>query len=232
MWTAPELRSMASELGEHVWQLELSAANAFLVEDRELLLFDAGTPRDDDRIIEEIRETGHDVVDVDKVLVTHYDLDHVGGLAGLTPDLDAPVLMREPDASYFTGAKKPGLLGLKGLFQRVTRPFVSVPDLEVRRVVDGDTVGTFTVYHTPGHTQGHVAYVSTRRDVAVLGDLVRENDGRLRRSPWYLSHDTDAVRESVRTLASRAPEFAVAAVGHGDPIQTGGSDELVRLAGG
>lgn len=221
---------MARQLAEHVWQLELNPASAYLVEDRELVLFDAGKPGAAETIIDEISETGNDIVDVDRVVITHYDLDHVGGLAGLTPDLDAPVHVREPDASHLTGAKKPSLLGVKGLVQRVTRPFLSVPDLEIRRITDGDTVQSFTGYHTPGHTQGHMAYVSQQRDVAVLGDLVRSKNGRLRHSPWYISHDTDAVRESVETLASRAPDFEIAAVGHGDPITEGGSDELVRLA--
>ena len=221
---------MARELADRVWQLELSAASAYLVEDRDLLLFDAGTPRAADRIVDEIGETGHDVGDIDRVLVTHYDLDHVGGLAGLTPELDAPVYMREPDASHLTGTEKPGLLGVKGFVQRVTRPLLSVPDLEVRRVVDGEEVGSFTAYHTPGHTRGHTAYVSDERDVAVLGDLVREKSGRLRPSPWYLSHDTNAVRESVHTLATRAPTVAVAAPGHGSPLTERGSDDLVRLA--
>lgn len=221
---------MARELAEHVWELELSPASAYLVEDRELLLFDAGTPRAADEIVEEITETGNDIVDVDRVLVTHYDLDHVGGLAKLTPDLDAPVHMRDPDASHLTGAEKPSLLGVKGFVQRVTRPMLSVPDLEVQRIVDGEEVVSFTAYHMPGHTQGHMAYVSEERDVAVLGDLVRESRGRLRPSPWYLSRDTDAVRESIRTLASRAPEFAVAAPGHGSPVTEEGSDDLVRLA--
>jgi len=221
---------MARELAEHVWELELSPASAYLVEDRELLLFDAGTPGSATDLVAEVSETGNDIVDVDRVLVTHYDPDHVGGLAELTPDLDAPVYVREPDASHLTGTEKPGLLNVKGFVQRVTRPLLSVPDLEVRRIVDGEEVASFTAYHTPGHTRGHMAYVSGERGVGVLGDLVREKNGRLRHSPWYLSHDTDALRESVRTLASRTPEFPVAAVGHGDPIVEGGSDELIRLA--
>ncbi len=221
---------MARELAEHVWQLELSPASAYLVEDRELLLFDAGTPGSAEELVEEVSETANDIVDVDRVLVTHYDLDHVGGLAELTPDLDAPVHVREPDASHLTGTEKPGLLNVKGFVQRVTRPLLSVPDLEVRRIIDGEEIASFTAYHTPGHTQGHMAFVSSERDVGVLGDLVRAKGRRLQHSPWYLSHDTDAVRESVRTLASRTPEFAVAAPGHGDPITEGGSDALVRLA--
>ncbi len=222
---------MARALAEGVWQLQLRAASAYLVADDELFLFDAGTPGDAETLAEEVAETGHDVTDVDRVLVTHYDLDHVGGLAGLASALDAPVYLHEPDDGYFTGRRKPAFLSLKGLVQRLTRPLLSVPDLEVRTVADGDELGSFTAYHTPGHTEGHVAYVSGDRDVGVLGDLVRSREGRLERSPWYLSHDAAAVRESVERLASRAPTFAVAAVGHGDPITEDGSDELVRLAG-
>jgi glyoxylase-like metal-dependent hydrolase (beta-lactamase superfamily II) len=220
-----------TELADGIWRLDCGSVNAYLVEDRDdLVLFDAGTPRSAGAIREGIAAAGYGVADVDRVLVTHYDLDHVGGLAKLQPELDAPVILREPAASYLTGTRSPSFGSMKGAFQRVSGLLLSRPDLRVERIVDGETAGTFTAYHTPGHTQGHVAYVSKHRDVGVLGDLVRETGGRLERSPWYLSHDTDAVAESVRKLASRAPEFEVACVGHGDPITEGGSAALVRLA--
>jgi len=221
---------MATELADGVWWLDLGSVNAYLVEDgRELVLFDAGTPRSVDALRAGIDEAGHAVYDVDRVLVTHYDVDHVGGLAGLRPELDAPVIFREPDASYLTGNKKPSFWSLKGAVQRVSGVMLTRPDLRVERIIDGETVGSFTAYHTPGHTRGHMIYVSESIGVAILGDLVREKGGTFRPSPWYLSLDTDAVARSIREVASRSPEFEVGCPGHGDPIATGASDEFVRL---
>ncbi|MDX1747738.1 MAG: MBL fold metallo-hydrolase, partial [Halobacteriales archaeon] len=89
---------MAEELAPGVWYLNLGwraplGANAFLVEDGTVTLVDAGLPLNARRIRHELAATGLDPGDIDQVLITHYDLDHVGGLARLVPELDAPVYM-------------------------------------------------------------------------------------------------------------------------------------------
>lgn len=222
--------STAERLSDRVWRLELGRVNAYLVDDGDLTLFDAGTPGAAEKVVAGIGEAGYDVVDVDRVVITHYDLDHVGGLSGLTPDLSAPVIVREPDASYVTGSKSPSWGSLKGFSQRLLGLLYTPPDLRVERIGEGDEVGSFSAYHTPGHTEGHMAYVSRELDVAILGDLVRESGGRLEPSPWYISRDTDAVRESIQKLASRMAPVSTACPGHGDPITEGGADAVVAAA--
>jgi glyoxylase-like metal-dependent hydrolase (beta-lactamase superfamily II) len=222
---------MATELVDGVWRLDLGAVNAYLVEDGdELLLFDAGTPWSAGGIRNGLAAAGYGASEVDRVVVTHYDLDHVGALSKLS-ELSAPVLLGEPDASYLDGAGSPPLGNHKGSFQRLTGLLLSRPALDVERIDGGDSVGSFTAYHTPGHTPGHLAYVSEARDVAILGDMVREAEGRLRPSPWVISYDTGEVADSIRELARRAPAFAVGCPGHGDPITERASDHLRGLAG-
>ncbi|MWG35063.1 MBL fold metallo-hydrolase [Halomarina oriensis] len=192
-----------------------------------LTLVDAGMPFDADAVREAIEETGHTLADVERVLVTHYDVDHVGGLSRL--DLpNATVYMGSPDAEYLTGRRSPPLDGHKTALQRLSKPFVST-DLDVEVVGDGDRVGSFTVYETPGHTEGHVAYVSSDLSVAFVGDLVRESDGELTPSPWVISHDTDAVAESIHDLADREPAVEVLGMGHGVPFLRGGAVRLAQL---
>ncbi len=222
---------MATELVDGCWWLDLGSVNAFLVVDDGVpTLVDAGTPRDVDAIRSDLAAVGVDLADVERVLVTHYDVDHVGTLSALETETEATVYAADPDAAILTGDRSPPLRNLKGVFQRVTGPFVSRPDLPVETVTDGDGVGSFRVYGTPGHTPGHVAYVSESLGVGFLGDLVVEDDGHLSPSPWYLSYDTDAVADSVRDLAERAPPFSVLGMGHGQPLDEGGDDAVDRLA--
>jgi len=222
---------MAEQLAERVWRLDLGSVNAYLVDDQgDLTLVDAGTPFDAGDVIEGVSDAGFDVVDVDRVLVTHYDLDHVGGLAKLTPDLEATVYAGDPDASWLTGEASKPWLNLKGFVQQFLGLLISSPDLQVERVSGGEQVGSFTAYETPGHTPGHVAFVSKRHSTALLGDAVREKDGRLGLLPGVLHYDTGQARRSVEDLAARTPDFEAACVGHGDPLTGGGSDELVRMA--
>jgi glyoxylase-like metal-dependent hydrolase (beta-lactamase superfamily II) len=221
---------MVERLREGVWHVAGSASNVFLADDGgDLVLLDAGTPGDAETIRAAVAEIGYAVGDVERVLLTHYDYDHVGALAKLD-DLAAPVYAHEPDASYLTGERKPGLWPHKALLQRVTGLFLSAPSLPVETVTDGESVGSFTAYHTPGHGPGHLAWISEELETAFLGDLVRESDGALTSSPWLVSYDTGRVAESIADLAERAPPFAVAGMGHGTPLRSDGSDALSRLA--
>jgi glyoxylase-like metal-dependent hydrolase (beta-lactamase superfamily II) len=220
---------MATELVDGIHWFELRGVNAYLVADDVLTLVDAGTPFDARAIESEIEDAGHAVEDVERVLLTHYDLDHVGTLARL-PDLDATIRAGAADAAILTGESAPPLSNHKGAFQRVTKPFVRSPDLPVEPIADGEEVGSFTTHHTPGHTPGHTAFVSEEQSAAFLGDLVFEDGGALTSSPWLMSYDTDEVETSVRSLAERVPEFDVLGMGHGVPFVRDGDERLADLA--
>lgn len=220
---------MVTTLTEGVWWIDLGTVNAYLVADDGLTLVDCGMPWNAGAITDGIADAGHAIGDVDRVLVTHYDLDHVGAIADLQLPPDAEVFVGAADAPYVTGREKPALTNRKGLLQRIVGRFAGTVET-VTSVDDGDTIGSFTAHHTPGHTPGHTAYVSETHSAAFLGDLVREVDGRLAASPWYISRDTRAVRESIRGLVAADIEFEVAAMGHGTPFSEGGSDRLVALA--
>jgi glyoxylase-like metal-dependent hydrolase (beta-lactamase superfamily II) len=217
---------------DRVWRLECRGVNAYLLRDADdtWTLVDAGTPWDAGRVRAALGAAGLAPGDLDRVLVTHYDLDHVGGLAGL--DLDCPVHLAPPDDAYLTGRRSPPLSNHKGLFQRVVAPLVEVPGAPVRPVADGDEFGGLRAYRTPGHTPGHTAYVHADYGVAFVGDLVRGAGDDLAPSPWAVTYDVAENAASVRSLADRAPAFEVVAMGHGDPVRTGGDAALRRLAAG
>ncbi|ELZ45560.1 metallo-beta-lactamase superfamily protein [Halorubrum coriense DSM 10284] len=221
---------MGTEIADGVWRLDCGGVNAYLVSDDVPTLVDAGTPWDEDAIRDGLDDAGVEVSEIGRVLLTHYDLDHVGTLAALAPDLDAPVYAYGFDAQLLRGVRSPPLRNHKGLIQRLGGLVTDLPDLDVVGVRDGDAIGSFAAYHTPGHTPGHLAYVSEELGVALLGDLVSESDGELNESGWIISYDTAEVAASVRSLAERAPAFDVACVGHGDPLTADGDGELRRLA--
>ena len=206
--------------------------NAYLVDDGGVLtLVDAGTPWDARKIRADLGEVGLAVDDIDRVLITHYDLDHVGGLFSLLPELDAPVHVGEADARLALAEDSPSWLHHKGAFHRLARRYRSLPEeLPVVRVSDGQGIGGFTAYHTPGHNPGHTVYVHEDLDAAMLGDLVWEDEGELTTPIWLDSYDMATLRESVRDFAARTPDFEVACMGHGEPIRSGGHAALSRLA--
>jgi glyoxylase-like metal-dependent hydrolase (beta-lactamase superfamily II) len=219
---------------DRAWRLPCRGVNAYLLRDGTggtgdtWTLVDAGTPWDAERIRRRLDEAGVAPQALDRVLLTHYDLDHVGSLAAL--DIDCPIYVAPPDDAFLAARRAPPPTNHKGLLQRLLGPLVDAPDVRVEAVDDGDRFGGLTAYRTPGHTPGHTAYVHADYGVAFVGDLVREADGDLAPSPWLVTYDVSANAESVRSLAERAPPFEVVAMGHGDPIREGGDGALRRLA--
>lgn len=221
---------MVRTLAEGIWQLDFTGVNSYVVDDGgATTLVDGGMPWHSGRLERALERVAGGPATVDRVLVTHYDIDHVGAL-GRVDGLDAPVYAGEPDAAYIAGTAKPPLASKKGLFQRTVGVGYRSPAGSVSTVADGDSVGGFTCYHTPGHTPGHIVYVHERLSLALLGDVVRSTDGGFEPSPWFLSDDTSAVRRSVRDLAERVPPVEIGAPGHGQPITSNAGERLRQCA--
>ncbi|MDY6778297.1 MAG: MBL fold metallo-hydrolase, partial [Candidatus Nanohaloarchaea archaeon] len=148
-----------------VYRLDLGwpepfVSNAYLVDDGEVTLIDSGYPYNQRSIQDELGKAGYAVEDIDQVLLTHYDLDHVGGLSRIADELDAPIYMGRDDLELMQGDEDPPLLHHKGMFHRIAREAYELPgSLEFRAVDDGEELGGFTALHTPGHNPGHIAYI-------------------------------------------------------------------------
>jgi glyoxylase-like metal-dependent hydrolase (beta-lactamase superfamily II) len=211
-----------------VYHLDLGAVNAYLLDDGETTLIDTGTPNALDDLRSELDEAGYTIDDIDRVLITHFDVDHVGTLAKL--DFEGPVYAMEPDASFIDGSRKPPLSNHKGLLQRLADFLLPRPSKPVQRLEDGDSVAGFDAYHTPGHTPGHTVYLHDEFGVAFLGDLVSEENGALTTTPWIFTYNQSETADSVRALANRDLSFEIAAMGHGTPIIENGTEALDELA--
>ncbi|PSQ15521.1 hypothetical protein BRD02_06760 [Halobacteriales archaeon QS_8_69_73] len=111
-------------------------ANAYLVDAGEMTLVDAGTPNAADDLRGELDEAGHGAEDIDRVLITHFDLDHAGTLAHLT--FDGPIYAMEPDAGFLDGSRTPPLSNHNGNsakshgFSRPRMPRVLVCQSEIK----------------------------------------------------------------------------------------------------
>lgn len=217
---------MVTRLSEDVWWVNLTGVNAFVLDDDgALTLVDAGLPWDARRLRRAITSVGKSLSDVERVFVTHYDVDHVGSLDKLD-DLDATVYIGRDDEPYLTGRASPSLSTQKGVFQRAVDWTYGTPSLPVEPVDDGDEIGSFTAYSAPGHTPGHTIYVSEALDVALLGDLVWERGGRFEVVPWFICHDHEQAKADVKSIVSRVPPFEVACQGHGVPFVENGYTRL------
>ena len=118
-----------------------------------------------DRILKAVEEAG---VKVEKILVTHGHLDHVGAVAELSERLEVPVEgPQEEDRFWIASLEEQGRIFGFGN----ARSFE--PD---RWLEDGDTVfvgkRVLRVLHCPGHTPGHVVFFDEEARLAIVGDVI------------------------------------------------------------
>ncbi len=107
-------------------------------------------------------------VNVERILLTHGHIDHVGGAADLAAALKVPVEGPHRDDERLIGnieaqATQFGVTGAKSV----------TPD---RWLEEGETVDIageqFEVFHCPGHAPGHVIFVNRSAGFAILGDVL------------------------------------------------------------
>lgn len=117
------------------------------------------------RILAAVAEEG---VTVDKLLLTHGHIDHVGGTAALAKKLNVPIEGPQAEDAFL-------LEGLPQQSQRFGFP-LSEAFVPSRWLNDGDTVQvgeeTLAVVHTPGHTPGHVVFFNAAAKLALVGDVL------------------------------------------------------------
>ena len=143
------------------------------------LIWDAGTGRgtvidpggDVPRILAALNRAG---CAVDRILLTHGHLDHAGGAAELKRELET----RQGGAVPIEGPDRRDAFLLEGIAEQGAR--FGIEGLEAvmpdRWLAEGDTVSMagqdFAVLHCPGHTPGHVVFVSADLGLAVVGDVI------------------------------------------------------------
>lgn len=181
--------------------------NAYLVTDQEggeAVLVDPGDEAA--RLIGAIEDAG---VQLTAIWLTHAHFDHIGALAGVRRRFPVPVYLHEADVPLFeAGPRQAAAWGFAFEGDRT-------PGL---RFVEGQTVSVgrhqFTVWHTPGHSPGHVSLLGA--GIALVGDCLFA--GSVGRSDLPLSNPADldatllrlaALPGSTRVLPGHGPETTI-----------------------
>jgi hydroxyacylglutathione hydrolase len=155
-------------------------------------------------------------VTVEKVLLTHGHLDHCGAAKALAQRYGVPIEGPHEDEAYW-------LDQLPAQSRRFGLPYAE--SFEPNRwLVEGDTVQfgeeTLDVYHCPGHTPGHVVFVSSRHRIAFVGDVLFA--GSIGRTDFPRGDHADLIH-SIRTKLWPLGDDITFIPGHG-PTSTFGEE--------
>ena len=180
-------------------------------------LVDTGIPGQLDAIRREIENAGVDFESVHRIILTHQDIDHIGGLPEIVRvrGSEIEVLAHEEDKPYIEGDKPLIKMNRERMAQmmeslpesqrqQLERIFSTPPAGKVDRTLhDGEELpfyGGIEVIHTPGHTPGHLSLFVKKARLLIAGDELRVEDGELVGPSEWATPDMESAKASLRKL--------------------------------
>ncbi|MGD9101591.1 MAG: MBL fold metallo-hydrolase [Anaerolineae bacterium] len=213
------------EIVPNVHLIPGAMVNAYLLVDPDgLTLIDAGPPRGHGKILKYIANLGHAPGDLKRILITHTDSDHVGGVAALKAASGARVYVHPIEAEAMAAGRESREFRLAGWQKWVMglflRLFRAQPVSADEFLSDGQVLpvlGGLRVVETPGHTPGHLSFFAPSVEVLFTGDSIRSGRGGLTVSQGWNTWDEAQARTSARAQAALGARWVCS--GHGPVLK-------------
>lgn len=153
---------------------------------------------------------------IEKILLTHGHIDHVGGAYALARQLSVPIEGPQIEDKFWLD-----LLPFQSKMFSFSSAEPFTPD---RWLEQGDTVSfgraILDVYHCPGHTPGHVVFFHPDSSLALVGDVLFK--GAIGRTDFPRG-DYDTLVQSIRERLFPLGDEIQFIPGHG-PMSTFGEE--------
>lgn len=215
---------------DNVFVVPNVVANTYILVDTDgLTVIDAGLPGSTKKILRYIASLGKFPQDVKRIVITHSDLDHIGGLAALQKATGARTYASRIEAEAIAKGKpsreiKRSGFSLRGILFPLLAPFFKATPFQVHEIVaEGQTLGGLQVVETPGHTPGHISLFAPSVGVLFCGDsMVAEAKGLLGSRPG-ITWDEQQARASEHKQAALGARIVCS--GHG-PVVMDAADKF------
>jgi glyoxylase-like metal-dependent hydrolase (beta-lactamase superfamily II) len=227
-----------------------SAIHPVLLRDAQTaVLVDAGLPDTRPQLLSALEsEGGVAPSNLTHIVLTHADMDHVGGLTALSRQCPtAEILCHEREKPYVQADVPPlRLAQMEGNLAHTPEPLrtqmealvanlrANYKKLGVRvtkSIDEGEALlpcGAEVVY-TPGHTPGHICLYLKESRTLIAGDALFAEGGVLSASPERLAWDTEEYKRSLRKLAGYDIETVICY--HGGAYDKDVNQRLKEIAG-
>lgn len=214
------------KIADKVFLVPGVVANPYIIVDADgLTLIDAGLPRSEKKILAYVASLGKSPGDVKRIILTHSDLDHVGGLAALVKATGARTYASQIEAQAIAAGKPSRQINRSGFSLRrlligLLRPFFKTTPFQVDEILaDGQVLpmlGGLRVVATPGHTPGHISLYAPVARVLFCGDSMVADTSGIQGSRPAVTWDAARARDSVRKQAELGARIVCS--GHGPVV--------------
>lgn len=220
------------EIAKNVFHIPLfprSMVNAYLVDG---FLVDAGIRSSEKKLFHAIDQLGREKIEAH--VLTHAHPDHQGASAAICQQLNIPLWCGHDDVAAMERGLVPDNPADENFIIRFQQRYWTGPAYPVaRHLQEGDTVGSFTVLATPGHSPGHIVLWREADGVLIAGDVLGNahlltSAVGLREPPSMFTADVAENRRSIRKVASLQPKLIC--FGHGPVLHNAG--QLNKLVAG
>lgn len=183
-----------------------------------VILVDAGYPNQASEFNKALKEFDMSLDDISKIILTHHDIDHIGGLADILKESKtAPeTLSHEIEKEYISGKARAVKLAqmeanpealpeqMKPFFQGMKNFYDNCRIVISKTISDEEELpycGGITVVFTPGHTPGHICLYHKLSRTLIAGDALSIENGQLVPSPARINFNQTSYIESLKKLS-------------------------------
>ncbi len=198
------------KLTESVYALDSTKGNyVYLIVDENITLIDTGRPGQGKGILKELNSMNIKPQQIENILITHHDIDHVGSLAMLEEETGANIWASKDDIPYICGNEK-----RHGIKKYLTYVMKTKKPQKINSYSENQKILDIEVIPAPGHTPGHVCLLY--KDVLFAGDLLRTSKGEIKPMRSLMNWNESLLKESIAKIDKYDFEWICPA--HGEPI--------------
>ena len=175
--------------------------------DHGITLIDTNFPGKGGDVLAELASVGLD--QVDRILLTHIDGDHIGGAKAIQDQTGCKVYLSAREQEAIDDPTKNKTYGeRKNTLEGLEEPTLTV--------LEGDEIGGLQIIPAYGHTWGHTCY--RFGDVLFCGDLVQEENGGWVELALRYIRDREQSWIAIQEVSDNN-EFTLVCPTHGEPLE-------------